>query len=477
MNWTEHYKSIREILKEWNAGFEIKALYPLPQSGSGRIYFRAESTKNSSFIIAYNSDVEENMAFFSFTESLLEAGVNVPNIYFIHKSKTYYILEDLGDTTLFKYLVTNEFEQALPYYKQAIDNLIKAQVLGKDLIDFSVAYPIPEFNKQAILWDLNYFKYYFLKLIYIPFNEKKLEDAFQTFADFLVSTPHEYFMYRDFQSRNIMIKNQTTYLIDYQGGRKGALQYDLASLLYDSKANLSETERTTLYNYYLQTIKNYQSIDEKKFKDYFYAYALVRILQAFGAYGYRGIYEQKEHFLKSIPYAIKNLQKLLYEGQFNFGATYLFDVLHKLVNSDNWKKHAITEENTDKLTISITSFSYRSKLPMDNSGNGGGFVFDCRSLPNPGRIDKYKDLTGQSKEVKEYFETQKETITNYLDHVFALLSYATENYLERNFKHLSVYFGCTGGQHRSVYCAEQTKKFLEEKYGDKINITLNHSRL
>ena len=476
MNWDTHYKKVREIITEWNNRFEIASLYPLPQSGSHRIYFRVTSNNKNSIIVAFNEDVEENTAFFSYTLTFLEAGIPVPEIYYIDTTRQYYILQDLGDTTLFKHLASNNFEQALPYYKQAIENLIKIQLLGKEKIDFSVAYPIREFNKQAILWDLNYFKYYFLKFVYVPFNESKLEDAFNTFADYLVSAPHKYFMYRDFQSRNIMIHHDKTYFIDYQGGRLGAVQYDLASLLYDSKANLSPKEREILFNHYYQTFSAYESIDKKKFEEYFYGYALVRILQAFGAYGYRGIYEQKAHFLKSIPFAIKNLKELLKSGKFNFGATYLFEVLHSLADNENWKKYAIQDEEPEKLTVTLSSFSYKTKLPLDNSGNGGGFVFDCRSLPNPGRIDKYKDLTGQNSEVIAYFKAKPE-VDKYLEHVYALVDYAVQNYLERDFKYLSVFFGCTGGQHRSVYCTEKTREHLKKIFGNKIIIKTIHTKL
>jgi aminoglycoside/choline kinase family phosphotransferase len=475
MSLEVHYKEVRRVVTEWNSNFDIKVIYPLPQSGSHRTYFRVKSEKDS-VIVAYNADVEENNAFFAFTFTFLDENIPVPEIYYIDKSRQYYVLQDLGDITLFRYLVENDFDVALPYYKKAIDNLIKVQLAGKDKIDFSLAYPIHSFNKQAILWDLNYFKYYFLKFIYVPFNEEKLEDAFRSFADYLVSAPHKYFMYRDFQSRNIMLYKGETYLIDYQGGRMGAVQYDLASLLYDSKANLSQEERKVLYDYYVSKFSEYENIDEKKFEEYFYAYVLVRVLQAFGAYGYRGIYEQKIHFLRSIPYAIRNLQQLLTIGRFKFGAPYLFEVLHKMISEGNWKKYAVSDEEPEKLTITISSFSYKAKIPVDTSGNGGGFVFDCRSLPNPGRIDEYKDLTGQNTRVIDYFKTKPE-VDDYLSHVFALLEYSTKNYLSRDFKNLSVYFGCTGGQHRSVYCAEKTADFLTKKFGDKIIVKLTHTRL
>ena len=203
---------------------------------------------------------------------------------------------------------------------------------------------------------------------------------------------------------------------------------------------------------------------------------LVRLLQAFGAYGYRGIYEQKAHFLKSIPYAIKNLKQLISVGRFKFAGSYLFEVLHKMISGENWKKFAIYEEEPEKLTVRISSFSYRDKIPMDNSGNGGGYVFDCRSLPNPGRIDEYKDLTGRDKEVIEYFLTKPE-VDEYLRHVFSLIEYSTSNYLSRDFRNLSVNFGCTGGQHRSVYCAEKTAEFLKKRFGDKIVVELKHTQL
>jgi len=359
----------------------------------------------------------------------------------------------------------------------AITALIQFQIEGGKIIDFSKAYPRDTFDQQSILWDLSYFKYYWLKFSDISFNEQLLENDFRTFADYLLSLPHNFFLYRDFQSRNIMIQNGKLFFVDYQGGRRGALYYDLASLLYDSKADLPISIRNSLLDFYILEIKKYlPEIDDNKFKNEFYAYALVRILQAFGAYGFRGIYEYKVHFLKSIPFAIKNLTEILEKGNFSFTAPHLFNVLETIIKGKQWEKFAIQEIKEEKLHICITSFSYRKPLPFDISGNGGGFVFDCRILPNPGRIDNYKALTGTDWPVIKYLEIQP-VVKKYLSNVISLVEAGVDNYLERNFSNLMVNFGCTGGQHRSVFCAEQLFSHLQQKYGNRIKITLTHREL
>jgi len=478
MGLTGHIDILSSLFKQWAENEKISAIYPLPISGSQRQYFRIEAGKKTA-IGCFNDDITENEAFFHFSEQFFKAHLPVPQIYRIHPDKQHYILQDLGNETLFSMLSEAQdfHREILPFYKTAILQLIQFQTKGKDIINFSKAYPREAFDRQSILWDLSYFKYYWIKFLELPFNEQLLENDFHSFADYLTQIPHHYFLYRDFQSRNIMVHNNNLYFIDYQGGRKGALYYDLASLLYDSKANLSEATREELLNFYITNIKNLiPSIETNKFKDEFYSYALIRVLQAFGAYGFRGIHEQKIHFLKSIPFAINNLTEILEKGDFPFSAPHLFDVLTSMLKSNQWEKHAVYETTDTKLHIYITSFSYRKQLPFDVSGNGGGFVFDCRTLPNPGRIDRYKSLTGQDLPVIKYLEPQW-AVKNYLENVISLVDSGIDNYLKRNFSNLMVNFGCTGGQHRSVFCAEQLYLHLKKKYENKIKISLFHREL
>jgi hypothetical protein len=335
-------------------------------------------------------------------------------------------------------------------------------------VDYSVCYPREAFDKQSMMWDLNYFKYYFLKLAKIPFDEQALEDDFQAFSDYLLSAPSDYFLYRDFQSRNVMLKNGGVHFIDYQGGRRGALQYDLASLLYDGKADIPQEVRSQLFRFYIAELKNYIPVNESEFTSYFNGFVLIRIMQAMGAYGFRGFYEKKEHFLKSIPFAINNLKNLLPELNLPVELPELLNVLQLLTQSETLKEIGQVKSN---LTVRITSFSYKKGIPSDPSGNGGGFVFDCRALNNPGRYAEYKNLTGKDLKVQQFIEQNSE-MKLFLKPVKTLVEQTVKNYLERGFSHLSVSFGCTGGQHRSVYAAEKLAAWLRNNFP--VNVVLVH---
>jgi aminoglycoside/choline kinase family phosphotransferase len=288
---------------------------PLPQSGSSRQYFRMISA-NHQAIGVYNPDKRENIAFITFTKHFLKHNLKVPHLYESDIDKNIYLLEDLGNETLFSFITTNRTGEEFPntikeHYKTTLAELVKFQIDTFEGLDLSVCYPRSSFDKQSMLWDLHYFKYYFLKLTQTPFDEQKLEDDFTTLIDFLLSTDIDFFMYRDFQSRNIMLKNDELYFIDYQGGRKGALQYDVASFLYDAKADIPQQIRDELLEHYLLTLNQKIKVDREEFKKFYYGYVLIRILQALGAYGFRGIHEKKAHFLKSIPYAVNNIEYLL----------------------------------------------------------------------------------------------------------------------------------------------------------------------
>ncbi|MDR0205962.1 MAG: phosphotransferase [Bacteroidales bacterium] len=448
----------------------------LPQSGSNRQYFRIFS-ENETIIGVFNHDVKENNAFFSFTNYFISQNIKVPKIISVDDTKQFYLLDDLGDETLFSYLTTHRNkdiidDNVVAYYKKVLQQLPQLQLSGKKGVDFSVCYPRNAFDKQSMLWDLNYFKYYFIKLVNISFDEQLLEDDFHAFADFLLEAEKDYFMFRDFQSRNIMLYNDKPYLIDYQGGRKGALQYDVASLLFDAKADMPPQLREELLHYYLEQLSKHISVYKEDFLHYYYGFVLIRILQSLGTYGFRGYYEKKSHFLQSIPFAIINLKYLFSKFPFSFKIPTLTDVIKRIIDSDFVSSCSLPE---NVLTVTITSFAYKNGIPQDMSTNGGGFVFDCRALPNPGRLSEYKDTTGKDKNVVDYMERFKE-IEIFKELSTKLVSQSVDNYLKRDFSHLMVNYGCTGGQHRSVYFAEKTREFLQKNY-PVINILLTHREL
>jgi len=451
---------------------EVHSFEPLPASGSYREYARLKSM-HYQVIGAYNHDIKENKAFLEFSAHFLKKDIPVPHIYSISSDEMCYLQEDLGHTTLFDFLSkvreTEGFsDKIVEEYKKVLRQLPRIQlVAGKD-IDYSVCYPREAFDKQSMMWDLNYFKYYFLKLAKIPFDEQALEDDFKLFSDYLLAADTDAFLYRDFQSRNIMLKDEKVYFIDYQGGRKGALKYDLASLLYDAKANIPEAIREELLEFYLDELSRYTDIDRQNFKSLFDGYALIRIMQAMGAYGFRGFFEKKQHFLKSIPYAMKNLEQLLGKHTLEVNLPELFKVLQAVTQSTFLKSIGSKD---DKLTVNVSSFSYKKGIPKDRSGNGGGFVFDCRAIQNPGRFPEYKFLTGKDPEVQLFLE-DKSAMPEFLPPVFSLVSNSVEVYLDRGFTHLTVSFGCTGGQHRSVYAAEKLAEYLRNNYP--VTVVLQH---
>jgi aminoglycoside/choline kinase family phosphotransferase len=451
---------------------KVETFSMLPPSGSYREYCRVENS-NRSVIGAFNADVKENTAFLSFTNHFRKKSLPVPEIFAVSSDLKKYLLEDLGNITLFDFLSeTRESEgfseTIVAEYRKVLKVLPKIQIVGGKDMNYSVCYPREAFDKQSMMWDLNYFKYYFLKLAKIPFDEQALEDDFQVFSDFLLSAPSDYFLYRDFQSRNVMLKDGRVHFIDYQGGRRGALQYDLASLLYDGKADIPQEIRTQLFKFYIEELKNYIPVNESEFTSYFNGFVLIRIMQAMGAYGFRGFYEKKEHFLKSIPFAINNLQNLLPELNLPVEIPELVHVLQLLTQSETLKEIGRVSSN---LSVRITSFSYKKGIPSDPSGNGGGFVFDCRALNNPGRYAEFKTLTGKDLKVQQFIEQNSE-MKLFLKPVKALVEQSVKNYLERGFSHLSINFGCTGGQHRSVYAAEKLAAWLRNNFP--VNVVLVH---
>ena len=470
-----------EILKklfEQRFGAEPSIIQPLQGElgGSGRKIIRLGSEQISSIGILYGVR-EENVAFLEFSKHFRRHGLPVPEIYAEDVDHGAYLEEDFGDVTLFQFLSENrKGEQIAPAaveaYRKVVGLLPRFQIeAGRDL-DYGVCYPRASFDRQSIAWDLNYFKYYFLRLAGISFNEQALEDDFNTLTNFLLSADRDYFMYRDFQSRNVMLRGGEPYFLDYQGGRKGALQYDIASLLYDAKADLPPELRAELLELYIERLgdfaKGAPGIEREEFLHYFYAYVYVRILQALGAYGFRGFYERKAHFLQSVPYALKNLRWLLHHVNLPIELPTLMGAFHSMLASEKLQGLASSAES---LTVRIFSFSFHRGMPKDESGNGGGFVFDGRSLPNPGREERFKALTGRDAAVIEYLN-QQESVHQFLASVMALLDASVNEYQRRGFKNLMVSFGCTGGQHRSVFLAEQVARRLRGRNG--VEVVVRH---
>ena len=444
-------------------------------SGSGRKLTRLQAGKIKAMGIEYGVR-EENVAFLAFSRHFRRHGLPVPEIYGEDLSQGAYLEEDLGDTTLFQFVATNRdgdvlAPAAVDVYRKVVQALPRFQIeAGRDL-DYSVCYPRGSFDRQSISWDLNYFKYYFLRLAAIPFNEQALEDDFERLTQFLLSAPSDYFLYRDFQSRNIMLRDGDPWFIDYQGGRKGALQYDIASLLYDAKADLPPAVREKLLNDYLDALATHISLDRDAFLRHYYAYVYVRILQALGAYGFRGFYERKAHFLQSVPYALKNVRWLLHNVTLPIELPTLLEAFRSMLGSE---KLLGLDAEAQSLTVRIFSFSFHREMPKDESGNGGGFVFDGRSLPNPGREERFKALTGKDAPVIDYLN-QNESVHQFMASVLSLVDASIENYRRRGFQNLMVSFGCTGGQHRSVFLAEQLAKRLRGRTG--VDVSVRHLEL
>lgn len=464
-------EQLKRLFAAW-AGTPCAECLALGANGSSRHYYRLVGSGKSA-IGCIADDLRENEAFFAYSRHLHARGIHVPELYAVADDRRHYLQQDLGDQTLYGLLREKKQQgggfdaEMLALYKQALDDLHNIQVAGRDL-DFSLAYPRPAFDRRSILWDLNYFKYYFLKLQHIPFDEERLEDDFDRFADLLLTTDTNYFLYRDFNPRNIMLPTThspltTLYYIDYQGGRRGAAQYDVASLLYSAKSDLPQAIRNELLQHYVALH------GDPHFMDHFWHYVLVRILQTLGAYGYRGLYERKPYFIESIPLALNNLRLLLQDHP---------DLLANLpelrndVDALNVSTCQPINLSTDTLTVTVQSFSYKQGLPDDPSGNGGGHIFDCRALPNPGRYPEYKSYTGKDHPVIEFLQREP-AVDLFLQNAMSIVTQSVDKYLERHFANLSVAFGCTGGQHRSVYCAEQLAARLKEKY-PAVNVVIKH---
>jgi aminoglycoside/choline kinase family phosphotransferase len=450
----------------------VERVAPLKSDASDRKLFRLSAASRTAIGVV-NPDAQENRAFLEFSRHFKKCGLPVPEIYAEELDRGIYLEEDLGDTTLFQFLSANRTEggpsrETLDLYRKVVELLPRFQIEAGRTLNYDVCYPRFSFDQQSMMWDLNYFKYYFLRLAKIPFSEQALEDDFERFSGFLLQAERRFFLYRDFQSRNIMVRDGEPCFIDYQGGRRGALQYDVASLLYDAKADLPFEVRDELVERYLEAAATLEPIDRTAFLAYYPGFVYIRIMQAMGAYGLRGFYERKQHFLASIPYAIRNLEYLLRTADLPIELPELTQVWRRLVASSALRQFGAASL---KLTVRIQSFSYTEGVPADEKGHGGGYVFDCRALPNPGKFEQYAKLTGKDDAVIAFLENEP-AVRDFIGHVLALIDQTVENYQQRNFTDLLVAFGCTGGQHRSVYCAERLAKHLREQ--SQVNVELRH---
>lgn len=465
---SDYFRNIfQELLSKED--FDIKPL--AISSGSNRKYFRIIQNDKSYIGVYNNTLIEENKAFINLSEHFYKKGLPVPEIYKISSDFSAYLQEDLGNISLFDFIrngsETGLFsEEEIKLLKKTISLLPSFQYKGAQGLDFSMCYPLAEFDERSILWDLNYFKYCFLKLSGLEFREDFLEDDFNRLLKILLKHRSNTFMYRDFQSRNIMLASGEPFFIDYQGGRRGPVYYDVASFIWQAKANYPDEIRRELLDEYLNALLEFEpELDKTSFEDQLKYFVLFRLFQVLGAYGFRGYMEKKSHFIESIPYAIDNLRKLIIQGFDEL--PYLSDVLNRMVSKEQFKFPV----KSAGLLIKITSFSYKKGIPDDFSGNGGGYVFDCRAIHNPGRYDIYKELTGLDQPVIDFLEKEGEMIL-FMNNVKELAEKHIESYLQRNFTHLMFSFGCTGGQHRSVYAAQALADFLASKYP--VDILLEH---
>ncbi len=456
----------------------IASTEPIAADGSQRRMVRLRGAGGVTAIAVTGTDPEEDRAFLAYSKAFRSIGLPVPEVYAVDEATGVYLLEDLGDLTLFRALTQaraaegGEFPASmLPVYRRVLSELPRFQVEGGRVVDYAFAYPRAAFDRPSMRWDLDYFKYHFLKLAKVPFNENRLERDAERLVDFLLEADTSHFLYRDFQSRNVMLRDGAPWFIDYQGGRRGALQYDVASLLYDAKAAIPEAVRETLLGHYLDALAAHVPIDRERFRAHYRGYVLIRILQAMGAYGYRGFYERKAHFLQSVPHAVANLERLLATGFVAVDLPELRAVLERICATPAFRSLAPPPVVTG-LTVRVGSFSYRLGLPDDPSGHGGGFVFDCRAIDNPGKHPEFADRTGLDAEVVRFLESDT-AVAGFFDSVLVLVERQVAVYEGRGFTSLDVQFGCTGGQHRSVYFAERLARAIRAKFPS-VRVALEH---
>ena len=455
-------------LFESYSGRPAKDCVELTSSGSNRRYFRLTGG-NLSIVGVIGTNKAENNAFVSISRHFIEKGIRVPRVLAVSEDGMRYIQEDLGDDMLYNMVAQGRDSGVYSSYERAllvktIEQLPKIQFRGGEGMDWKVCFPEPAFNERMVMFDLNYFKYCFLKATGLDFDEVRLQEDFERLRDDLMGDMGETFMYRDFQARNVMVKDGEPYFIDFQGGRRGPIYYDVASFVWQARSRFPEDLRNELVEAYLRALKGYTQVDEEEFHTRLRLFVLFRTIQVLGAYGFRGFFEKKPHFLASVPYALSNLRKLLKTPFSDY--PYLNEVLTKLTTLR--QLNDVAEDK--RLKVSITSFAYKKGIPVDPTGNGGGYVFDCRSINNPGKYEHYRQFTGLDAEVIKFIQDDGEA-DKFLQHVYELVDPHVKRFIERKFTNLQVCFGCTGGQHRSVYCAEHLAEHLSAKYDIKVTVT------
>ncbi len=452
----------------------------LPGAGSNRCYYRITEEGGKTMIGVIGTSAEENRAFYNLALSMAARHLPVPAVYAIDESGLCILQEDLGDRSLYGFINDDRANGEYGEMAQVMLQLVMSELpafqfkCANDYI-YSQCYPTREMDRTSVMFDLNYFKYCYLKLSGLEFNELSLEADFVHLADDILSVEEQGFMYRDFQARNVMLKEGRPYYIDFQGGRKGPIYYDVASFLWQASANYSPALRSKLIDAYLESLRRYVDIPRETFEKLLSLFVLFRTLQVLGAYGYRGLWERKQYFIQSIPVALRNLNELIEKGTVD-AYPYLKSIAHQLVELGSKQNQQLAHSTSvsgekPSLHVTIYSFSYKKGIPADESGNGGGYVFDCRSSNNPGRYDEYKQLTGLDKPVIDFLEKDGEILT-FLESVYKLADFHVQRYINRGFTHLQFAFGCTGGQHRSVYSAQHLAEHLHQKFG--VSISLHH---
>ena len=458
---------LKELFESYT-GQKLSEKSELTTSGSNRRYYRLKGG-NISVIGVLGTSFEENRAFIALSKHFKKKRLHVPTVFAVSKDGMSYIQEDLGEKVLYDQLAQGRESGSYSSYEcnllcRTIEQLPKIQFRGADGLDWSVCYPQPAFDARMIDFDLNYFKYCFLKATGLEFNEVQLQDDFERFKADLLKDDENTFMYRDFQARNVMLRDGEPYFIDYQGGRRGPIYYDVASFIWQARSRYPEELKQELIRTYLRALRGFKEVDEDHFRERLRLFVLFRTLQVLGAYGFRGYFEKKPHFLSRVPYALSNLRRLLRTPFQDY--PYLNAILSKLTTMPQFNEIA----SDKRLEVHICSFAYKKGIPADNTGNGGGYVFDCRSVNNPGKYEHYRQLNGNDPEVIKFLEDDGEVLT-FLDSVYKLVDAHVKRFIERKFTHLQVCFGCTGGQHRSVYCAEHLAKHLSGKFDIKITVT------
>lgn len=429
-------------------------------SGSSRRYYRIEGPQQ--VIGTVGDNLKENYAFCAISYGLRQHDMNVPEVLERSNDGMAYLQTDCGNKSLFECL------DRMDLLERTMRQLADVQYIGGTLVDHIKFYPAQSFDARSIMWDLNYFKYCFLKFTGVDYDEAALEDEFEKMASRLaVKDDEKIFMLRDFQSRNVLIDDEENItFIDFQGGRLGSALYDVASFLWQARAGFTDEQRSHLIDVYLNAASQYTEFNREDAINQLNEYVLLRRLQTLGAYGFRGLVEHKSHFVKSIEPALDNLRRSL--PLYAESYPYLTSVLGQMIDAYHDK---YSYKQTDKLTVTVSSFSYKNGIPEDMSGNGGGFVFDCRGIPNPGRYDEYKRLTGMDTPVIKFLE-EHDQVAEFIGDAEKIVDISIKTYLERGFTSLVVNFGCTGGQHRSVYCAEHMARHINQCFN--VDVRLQH---